>query len=107
MVPACVQDGRTGRARQWRENELVRSPSTPNDRNASPRSARHGSRIVDRISGYGLIFRMQESIHGSAAFAEARSGLEREWDRGEEVSTEDLRIAFRRYGTFFDHLLDV
>jgi hypothetical protein len=41
------------------------------------------------------------------AFAEARSDLEREWDRGEEVSTEDLRLALRRYRTFFDRLLDV
>ena len=43
----------------------------------------------------------------SDAFAEARSDLERDWDRGEEVSTEDLRIALRRYRTFFDRLLDV
>lgn len=41
------------------------------------------------------------------AFADARSDLEREWDRGEEVSTEDLRIALRRYRTFFDRVLDV
>jgi hypothetical protein len=41
------------------------------------------------------------------AFSDARADLEREWDRGEEVSTEDLRIAFRRYRTFFDRLLDV
>lgn len=41
------------------------------------------------------------------AFADARSDLEQEWDRGEEVSTEDLRIALRRYRTFFDRLLDV
>ena len=41
------------------------------------------------------------------AFADARSNLEREWDRGEEVSTEDLRLALRRYRTFFDRLLDV
>jgi hypothetical protein len=40
------------------------------------------------------------------AFAGARSSLEREWDRGEDVSTEDLRLAFRRYRTFFDRLLE-
>jgi len=43
----------------------------------------------------------------SEAFAQARSNLEHEWDRGEEVSTEDLRLALRRYRTFFDRLLDV
>ena len=41
------------------------------------------------------------------AFAEARSSLERDWDRGEEVSTEDLRLALRRYRTFFDRLLQI
>jgi hypothetical protein len=39
------------------------------------------------------------------AFANERSNLEREWSAGEEVSTEDLRIAFRRYRSFFDRLL--
>lgn len=43
----------------------------------------------------------------SEAFADARADLERDWDRGDEVSTEDLRLAFRRYRTFFDRLLEV
>ena len=40
-------------------------------------------------------------------FAEERSGLERQWDRGDSVSTEDLRVALQRYRTFFDRLLSV
>jgi hypothetical protein len=40
-------------------------------------------------------------------FGEERSKLEHEWDRGDDVSTEDLRIALRRYRTFFDSLLSV
>ena len=40
------------------------------------------------------------------AFADARADLERDWDRGDDVSTEDLRVAFRRYRTFFDRLLE-
>jgi hypothetical protein len=43
----------------------------------------------------------------SEGFAQARSTLERDWDRGEEVSTEDLRLALRRYRTFFDRLLQI
>jgi hypothetical protein len=43
--------------------------------------------------------------HLTEAFANERSNLEREWSEGEEVSTEDLRIAFRRYRSFFDRLL--
>ena len=40
-------------------------------------------------------------------FAEERSGLEAQWDRGGEVSTEDLRLALRRYRAFFGRLLEV
>jgi hypothetical protein len=39
------------------------------------------------------------------SFAEERKGLEGQWDRGNEVSTEDLRIALQRYRSFFDRLL--
>jgi hypothetical protein len=38
-------------------------------------------------------------------FAEERSSLERQWDRGDDVSTEDLRIALQRYRSFFQRLL--
>ena len=40
-------------------------------------------------------------------FAEERSKLEKQWDRGDSVSTEDLRIALQRYRTFFQRLLSV
>lgn len=40
-------------------------------------------------------------------FAEERSQLERQWDRGDEVSTEDLRLALQKYRSFFGRLLAV
>lgn len=40
-------------------------------------------------------------------FAEERSKLEKQWDRGDSVSTEDLRVALQRYRAFFDRLLSV
>ena len=40
-------------------------------------------------------------------FAQERSKLEQQWDRGDSVSTEDLRIALQRYRTFFQRLLSV
>ena len=40
-------------------------------------------------------------------FAEQRSRLEDEWDHNENVSTEDLRQAFRKYRAFFDRLLSM
>ena len=38
-------------------------------------------------------------------FAEERSRMEAQWDRGDEVSTEDLRVALQKYRTFFGRLL--
>lgn len=38
-------------------------------------------------------------------FANERSNLENQWARGGDVSTEDLRLALRRYRSFFDRLL--
>jgi hypothetical protein len=40
-------------------------------------------------------------------FAEERSKLEQQWDRGDSISTEDLRVALQRYRTFFHRLLSV
>ena len=40
-------------------------------------------------------------------FANERNILEQQWSRGDDVSTEDLRVALRRYRGFFDRLLSI
>ena len=40
-------------------------------------------------------------------FADERANLEQEWAERNDVSTEDLRVAIRRYRSFFDRLLSV
>jgi hypothetical protein len=40
-------------------------------------------------------------------FAAERTKLEGQWDRGDNVSTEDLRLALRRYRSFFGRLVSV
>jgi hypothetical protein len=40
-------------------------------------------------------------------FADERQKLEHQWDQGDNVSTEDLRVALRRYRSFFSRLLRV
>jgi hypothetical protein len=40
-------------------------------------------------------------------FAAERSRLESQWSRGDQVSTEDLRIGLQRYRSFFQRLLSV
>ena len=45
---------------------------------------------------------MQELAEG---FARERERLESQWDRGDDVSTEDLRVGLQRYRSFFRRLL--
>ncbi len=41
-------------------------------------------------------------------FGRERTTLEQQWHRGQDnVSTEDLRVALRRYRAFFDRLLSI
>jgi|KBSMisStaDraftv2_1062788.scaffolds.fasta_scaffold345296_2 hypothetical protein len=41
------------------------------------------------------------------SFDEARSGLEAQWSRGDDESTEELRVTLQRYRSFFERLLSV
>ena len=43
----------------------------------------------------------------TAGFAETRWHLEEQWNRGEDASTEDLRLALMHYRKFFERLLAV
>ena len=43
----------------------------------------------------------------TSGFAKTRSGLEEQWNKGEDASTEDLRVALMRYRAFFQRLLQV
>jgi hypothetical protein len=53
--------------------------------------------------GDALVAELMQRLANS--FAEERQSLEAQWDRGDDVSTEDLRIALQRYRSFFDRLL--
>lgn len=41
----------------------------------------------------------------ATSFSQHKHRLEEQWRRGEEVATEDLRVALRRYRSFFHRLL--
>jgi hypothetical protein len=41
----------------------------------------------------------------ASTFADHKRDLETQWQQGEEVATEDLRLALQRYRTFFNELL--
>lgn len=55
--------------------------------------------------GDALVAELMQQL--AETFAGERSDLEGQWDRGGEVSTEDLRLAMRRYRSFFDRLLSL
>ena len=50
-----------------------------------------------------LVVDLMQRVTGS--LAKERERLESQWARGDEVSTEDLRVALTRYRSFFDRLL--
>jgi hypothetical protein len=65
-------------------------------------------RFVDEPRGSvqkadGLVAEMMERL--TQMFSDERTRLESQWERGDDVSTEDLRIALQRYRSFFERLL--
>jgi hypothetical protein len=66
------------------------------------------SRFVDEPreaveSADGLVAELMQAL--AARFAEQRSALEDQWQRGGDVNTEQLRRVLRDYRAFFDRLL--
>jgi hypothetical protein len=53
----------------------------------------------------GLVAEVMQRL--AQVFADERSRLESQWDRGEDTDTEALRQALRRYRSFFDRLLSM
>ncbi len=51
----------------------------------------------------GLVAEVMKQL--AETFAQERSHLEQQWDHGGDVSTEELRVALRRYRSFFERLL--
>ena len=52
----------------------------------------------------GLVAELMK--HLADTFATERENLETQWTRGEDASTEDLRVALTRYRSFFERLLE-
>jgi hypothetical protein len=53
----------------------------------------------------GLVASMVKRI--AEEFSTARADLEKQWDTGGDVSTEELRQVLRRYRSFFNRLLPI
>jgi len=108
-----------------REIERQRAGGTPADTNAPRDTPLLASDIVNQLRGQwtdiqaGFVDeprRAVERADGLVAdaikrlaetFSNERAQLEGQWDRGGDVSTEDLRQALQRYRSFFSRLLSV
>ena len=51
----------------------------------------------------GLVVDIMQRV--TAGFSHERERLEAQWEQGDDVSTEDLRVALTRYRSFFDRLI--
>ena len=98
------------RSEQTTADEGVREPVLPADRTAGYRGRWDDiqSRFVDdpRSSveqADTLVLEVVQDLQ--TTFGSERSSLEAQWQSGEDVQTEELRVALRRYRSFFDRLL--
>jgi hypothetical protein len=76
--------------RLWSEWESVQTRFVDDPRGA----VENADRLVEKVMG-----RISET------FETSRSELESQWSRGEDSTTEELRVALQRYRSFFDRLL--
>jgi hypothetical protein len=52
-----------------------------------------------------LVARLMQ--HLAQSFSDQRTALENQWEKSDKVSTESLRLALRRYRSFFNRLLSI
>jgi len=107
--PAAVEDG-AGTGPSTASPDAGREPLLPGDQ-----SDRFTARWQE-IQG-SFVDQPRESVEQAdalvadlmqrlaAGFSSERERLEGQWGRGDDVSTEDLRVALTRYRSFFDRLL--
>ena len=53
----------------------------------------------------GLVAQIMQRL--AQSFSDQKGNLETQWDNSQQASTEDLRMALRRYRSFFDRLLSI
>jgi hypothetical protein len=105
------------------EQNTARRPQPPADApsNVSLFTSDEAARVQERWNGIQTAFvdEPRRAVQDADAlvaemmkrlaemFARERATLEQQWDRGDNVTTEDLRIALQRYRSFFGRLLAV
>lgn len=124
---AARRDQDQAREKQAHEERPQATTATATSGNGDYRSERNGHLIEkDRASDYrerwtavqaifvdqprdavkqadGLVKDLMKTI--ADTFDRERASLEKQWSSGEQVSTEQLRVALQRYRAFFERLL--
>ena len=82
-----------------------RATTTPSSSAGGSRSrpASSTSRVETVEQADELVAQVMKRV--AEGFATERERLEQQWGRGEDVSTEDLRVTLQRYRGFFERLL--
>lgn len=88
-APLFVQNEADGLRAQWNE---IQAGFVDQPRSAVERADTLVADVMKRLA---------------ESFARERDNLDHQWDHGDNVTTEDLRLALQRYRSFFDRLLSV
>ena len=86
-MPLLASDETASFDKRWQEVQVA---FVDEPRNAVERADQLVEELMERLT---------------SSFARQRGELEETWDRGDDVSTEDLRQALTRYRSFFQRLL--
>ena len=110
------------------DTDLRREPLPVNEAPSSKEAAEHPLFYDDEAKGFrtrweaiqtGFVDEPKTAVEQADAlvdemmkrltdmFGAERTALEQQWGRGDNVSTEDLRVALKRYRSFFERLLSV
>src|SRR3954447_1899156 len=100
--------GMGGASGGTRDDEESPSELIPDSESLQSRWEEIQVRFVDEPRGAGedadaLVATVMQRL--AEGFAQERETLEAQWGRGEDISTEDLRVALQRYRSFFRRLL--
>jgi hypothetical protein len=88
-TPLFVQHEADGLRTQWNE---IQAAFVDQPRSAVERADKLVADVMKRLA---------------ESFARERDTLDRQWDHGDNVTTEDLRLVLQRYRSFFDRLLSI
>lgn len=112
LTTADLANAANGRDRRETETDHSATPLLPEDFSGEMRNRWESiqTAFVDdpRVSVQQADELVANAIKKLAeSFADERAKLEQQWSRGNDVSTEDLRQALRRYRAFFQRLLSI